>query len=41
LVERKNVENVINTTSGQTFHVQMKDMNAGADYLWHVDEKMN
>jgi uncharacterized protein YcgL (UPF0745 family) len=37
-VKRKNIESVINAILAQTFHVQMKEMDAAVGYSRSVDE---
>ena len=40
-VQEKNIKSAINAASAQTNHVQVKDMNAAADYSCSISERIN
>jgi plasmid rolling circle replication initiator protein Rep len=40
-VQRKNISSAINAASTQTIHVQVKDMDAAADYSCSISERIN
>jgi hypothetical protein len=40
-VRKKNIESAINVASAQTIHMQVKDMNAAADYSCSISDRIN